>query len=68
MVLATESGIGAYDDVLFWDHMMQHLMLIMVAPPMLMVGPAVHPAAAREQEPAAHLGQAGACAPGWSAS
>jgi cytochrome c oxidase assembly factor CtaG len=38
LVLATESGIGAYDDVLFWDHMMQHLMLIMVAPPLLIAG------------------------------
>jgi putative copper resistance protein D len=38
VVLATESGIGAYDHVLFWDHMMQHLMLLMVAPPMLVVG------------------------------
>jgi cytochrome c oxidase assembly factor CtaG len=37
-VLATESGIGSYDDVLFWDHMVQHLMLIMVAPPLLIVG------------------------------
>jgi cytochrome c oxidase assembly factor CtaG len=35
IVLATESGIGSYDDVLFWDHMVQHLMLIMVAPPLL---------------------------------
>jgi cytochrome c oxidase assembly factor CtaG len=38
VVLAIESGIGAYDDVLFWDHMMQHLMLIMVAPPLLVAG------------------------------
>ncbi len=38
VVLATESGIGSYDDVLFWDHMLQHLMLIMIAPPMLVVG------------------------------
>jgi cytochrome c oxidase assembly factor CtaG len=38
VVLATESGIGAYDDVLFWDHMVQHLMLIMVAPPLLIFG------------------------------
>jgi putative copper resistance protein D len=37
IVLATQSGIGAYDDVLFWDHMVQHLMLIMIAPPMLVV-------------------------------
>lgn len=38
VVLATESGIGAYDDVLFWDHMVQHLMLIMIAPPLLIFG------------------------------
>jgi cytochrome c oxidase assembly factor CtaG len=38
VVLATESGIGAYDDALFWDHMIQHVMLLMVAPPMLVAG------------------------------
>jgi cytochrome c oxidase assembly factor CtaG len=38
VVLATESGIGAYDDLLFWDHMVQHLMLIMIAPPLLIFG------------------------------
>jgi putative copper resistance protein D len=38
VVVATQSGIGAYDDVLFWDHMIQHLMLIMVAPPLLVLG------------------------------
>ncbi|MGI9007916.1 MAG: cytochrome c oxidase assembly protein [Streptosporangiaceae bacterium] len=38
IVLALQSGIGSYDDVLFWDHMVQHLMLIMVAPPLLIVG------------------------------
>jgi putative copper resistance protein D len=38
VVLATESGIGAYGEVLFWDHMIQHLMLIMVAPAMLVTG------------------------------
>ncbi len=38
VVLATESGIGSYDDLLFWDHMIQHLMLIMVAPPLLIFG------------------------------
>ncbi len=38
VVVATQSGIGAYDDVLFWDHMVQHLMLIMIAPPLLIVG------------------------------
>jgi cytochrome c oxidase assembly factor CtaG len=38
VVMATESGVGAYDDVLFWDHMIQHLLLIMVAPPLLVTG------------------------------
>jgi cytochrome c oxidase assembly factor CtaG len=38
IVIATESGVGSYDDVLFWDHMVQHLLLLMVAPPMLVVG------------------------------
>src|SRR5580700_10134339 len=38
VVLATQSGIGAYDDVLFWDHMVQHLMLLMIAPPLLIAG------------------------------
>src|SRR5262249_18661888 len=38
VVLATQSGIGTYDDTLFYDHMIQHLMLIMVAPPLLVTG------------------------------
>jgi len=38
IVIATQSGIGRYDDVLFWDHMIQHLLLLMVAPPLLVVG------------------------------
>ena len=38
IVLATQSGIGAYDDLLFYDHMIQHLMLLMVAPPLLIAG------------------------------
>ncbi|MBO0801846.1 MAG: cytochrome c oxidase assembly protein [Nocardiopsaceae bacterium] len=38
VVLATQSGVGVYDDTLFWDHMIQHLMLIMVAPPLLVTG------------------------------
>jgi len=36
--LATQSGVGTYDDTLFWDHMIQHLMLIMIAPPLLVLG------------------------------
>jgi cytochrome c oxidase assembly factor CtaG len=38
IVLALQSGIGGYEHVLFWDHMVQHLMLIMVAPPLLIFG------------------------------
>jgi cytochrome c oxidase assembly factor CtaG len=38
IVVATESGIGAYDDLLFYDHMSQHLLLLMVAPPLLISG------------------------------
>ena len=38
IVVATQSGIGTYDDVLFWDHMIQHLLLIMVAPALLVLG------------------------------
>ncbi len=38
LVVATQSGVGSYDDVLFWDHMVQHLLLIMVIPPMLIAG------------------------------
>src|SRR3984885_14781439 len=36
--LATQSGIGTYDGTLFWDHMVQHLMLLMIAPPLLVTG------------------------------
>jgi cytochrome c oxidase assembly factor CtaG len=38
LIIATQSSIGAYDDVLFSIHMVQHLMLIMVAPALLVVG------------------------------
>ena len=38
VVVALQSGIGSYDDVLFWDHMVQHLMLVMAAPPLLIFG------------------------------
>ncbi len=33
-----ESFIGVYDGALFWDHMIQHLMLIMIAAPLLALG------------------------------
>jgi cytochrome c oxidase assembly factor CtaG len=38
VAVATQSSIGAYDDVLFWIHMWQHLLLLMVAPPLLLLG------------------------------
>jgi putative copper resistance protein D len=38
VVLATQSSVGAYDDVLFSIHMVQHLMLIMIAPPLMVAG------------------------------
>ncbi len=38
VAIATQSSIGAYDDVLFSVHMVQHLLLIMVAPPLLIAG------------------------------
>jgi cytochrome c oxidase assembly factor CtaG len=38
LVVATEGGVGVYSDTLFWDHMIQHLMLIMVAPVLLVAG------------------------------
>jgi cytochrome c oxidase assembly factor CtaG len=38
VVIATQSSIGAYDDVLFWVHMVQHVLLLMVAPPLLLLG------------------------------
>lgn len=36
--VAVLSFIGVYDRVLFWDHMVQHLMLIMVASPLFAAG------------------------------
>ena len=38
IAVATQSSIGAYDDVLFSDHMVQHLLLIMIAPVLLVLG------------------------------
>lgn len=30
--------VGEFDDVFFWDHMVQHMVLTMVAPPLLLLG------------------------------
>ena len=36
--LAVQSFVGLYDAVLFYDHMIQHLMLIMIAAPLFAMG------------------------------
>jgi cytochrome c oxidase assembly factor CtaG len=38
IAIATQSSIGVYDDTLFSVHMVQHVLLIMAAPPLLVVG------------------------------
>jgi len=38
IAVATEGSVGRYDDVLFSAHMVQHVLLIMVAPPFLVAG------------------------------
>jgi putative copper resistance protein D len=38
IAVAAQSSVGVYDDVLFSVHMVQHLLLIMVAPPLLICG------------------------------
>jgi cytochrome c oxidase assembly factor CtaG len=36
ILLALDSGIEHYDTTLFWDHMVQHMLLTLVAPPLLL--------------------------------
>ena len=38
IVVATQSSAGVYDDTLLSAHMVQHVLLIMVAPPLLIYG------------------------------
>jgi putative membrane protein len=38
VALAVDSPIDAYADTLFWVHMVQHVLLMMVAPPLLLLG------------------------------
>lgn len=38
VALAVDSPIDAYADTLFWAHMIQHILLMMVAPPLLLIG------------------------------
>lgn len=38
VAIATQNSIGVYDDALFSVHMVQHVLLIMAAPPLLVLG------------------------------
>src|ERR1700727_3267858 len=38
IVIALESPIDAYADLLFWVHMFQHVLLLTVAPPLILLG------------------------------
>jgi putative copper resistance protein D len=38
LTVATQGWVGVYDDTSLADHMVQHLLLIMVAPPLLIAG------------------------------
>jgi putative membrane protein len=38
IVLALESPIDGYADQLFWVHMFQHVLLLTVAPPLILLG------------------------------
>src|ERR1700761_491609 len=38
IVIALESPLDGYADQLFWVHMCQHVLLLLVAPPLLLLG------------------------------
>jgi putative membrane protein len=38
LLLALESPLDGYADKLFWMHMVQHIMLLLVAPPLILLG------------------------------
>src|SRR5690349_5448387 len=38
IVIALDSPIDAYADELFWVHMLQHILLLTVAPPLILLG------------------------------
>ncbi len=41
IVIALDSPIDTYADQLFWVHMLQHVLLLTVAPPLILLGRAV---------------------------
>jgi putative membrane protein len=63
LALAIDSPIDAYADSLFWVHMVQHVLLTMVAPPLLLLGRPwprlVRPFPLRVRRPAARTVLAG---------
>jgi putative membrane protein len=38
LIVALVSPLAAYDESLFWAHMLQHVLLLVVAPPLLLLG------------------------------
>ena len=38
VLVATLGPVGSYDDEFFWAHMSQHILLMMVAAPLLLLG------------------------------
>lgn len=38
LVIAIDSPVDAYSESLFWVHMVQHILLMMVAPPLVLIG------------------------------
>ncbi len=38
IVIALDSPIDTYADQLFWVHMLQHILLLTVAPPLILLG------------------------------
>ena len=57
IVIALDSPIDYYADQLFWVHMVQHVLLLTVAPPLLLFGTAVAANVARAAARAADEGR-----------
>ena len=58
IVIALDSPIDYYADELFWVHMVQHILLLTVAPPLMLLGKAVAANVARAAARAADAGRA----------
>ena len=62
------SFIGVYDGELFWDHMVQHLLLIMVAAPLFAIASPLDLAWRSTHRHGAPRGQRAACVRRWPRS